>query len=175
MKKDFFNYCCSATGDILNASGDVFNPPNCTLDAPYTDEELKGLRDTLSVATNNKAMAIANYQKCDTELKACLRKLFCPHKPKQERFDLAITEKKIAIAAYNSAKEEFNRADQQNKAAKAQYNICNSQQIDYIKAQPNQNVSASAPESTGSNYIKYGLIGIGVVTVLVFGYLKIKK
>jgi hypothetical protein len=189
MKNDFFD----ASGDmfpvqknftndiISNATGDINQ--TCQLNLPHSDEQMKNLQNIVSVALNNKARTEADYKNAYETWRSCKAKVFCNAGPKKEPRDQAEVLFNAAELAYNSSIENYNRAKMENDQAQTQYNTCVTQQTEILKLQP---VPVEAPvkeedkvaiSSSGSltPTIQYGLIGLGVVVVLVAGYLAITK
>jgi hypothetical protein len=193
MKNDIFNsstgmddfkYCCAATGDIVtndiyNAIGDINSL--CTRETPYPESQLSNLRNMVAVATNNQAMAEAEFQRAYAEYFSCKQKLLCRAGKREPAVNDTRAKNEAAKLALNAAKNELEMAEKANKTATDKYNECVQQQTEIekleikdIEVNPQANTENVVGIASSSN-VKYGLIGVGALVVLVIGYFIVKK
>jgi DNA-binding protein YbaB len=192
MKGDIFNH---ATGDIFNhATGGYLSL--CVKNMPYSDEQMQILRNTVSVATNNKAVAESERDKAYKEWHDCKAKVICLSvKSKNNTLNEKEALQDAARTAYNAAVEQLTRAENANKDAQTVYDNCITQQTKLIELEKTANgdilqkptdasttsstdvVSASTGSSSilSDNKFKYGAIIAGGLLVLAIGYFIVKK
>jgi hypothetical protein len=173
-----------AEGDIFSAIGDIMEP--CELDLPYPDSRLQMLRDTVELRRETWAQAKAARDIAYKDWADCKRKLFCNAGPKNSTLNAREGEEEAARVALESAEKNLSQAVAANEDAEDDYRFCVDQYARIMSQQSKieseeqkldieeQKVSTVKLE-TSKDYAKYGLIGLGVAGLFVFGYLIFKK
>ena len=186
-------------GDIFHNSvgnygnKDVFGHRNatgitgtCTLNLPYPPERMQILLDQLSVARKREADAKQERDLAYKDWADCKRKLFCNASPKNSTLN---EKEKIWDASRTElarAENELKQANEANKSEQTRYEKCRAQekvdqakQAEIEKQQAEQNVElkkvSTANIEAKKDYALYGLIAVGVVSTLFFGYKLIKN
>lgn len=184
---DVFNNCC---GDVFKASGDIST--ECVMKLPYPDARMEQLLNMLSVARKNEADAHQERDKAIKDWQECKRKLFCNAAPKNR----TLNEKEVIWDAsrveLSRAEAEVQQAIDANGLVQQQYNECVSAQKDIFaqqsemqsamdvaatekaKVEVQQTMASTESLKEKKDFLLYGLIGLGAVSVLFFGYKLIK-
>lgn len=173
--------------------GDIFHyaiGETCILSLPYDSGRVQTLRNNVSVSRTKEAMAKSARDAAYRDWADCKRKLFCNARTKNNRLNDRENEHDTSKNALTAAQADLQQATSANTRAQSTYDKCHVEEIAREKREAEQRkkeaelqqqkeleqikVGATKLE-TGKDYMLYGVIGLGFVSVLTFGFLLIKK
>ncbi len=176
--------------DFFNLTG------SCTFNLPYPTGQLQTIRNNVSVANNKKAMAQASKDAAYKDWADCKRKLFCNASKKNGRLNDRENELRTATLAVESAEKDLKQAEAANRQEQGIYDKCRADEIKREEAERKAREAEKIAEAeekkrqqqieleeikvssvnleNGKDYMLYGVIGLGIVSAIIVGFLAIK-
>lgn len=173
--------------------GDIFHyaiGETCTLSLPYDGGRVQTLRNNVSVARTKEAMAKSARDAAHKDWADCKRKIFCNASSKNSRLNDRENEHDTSKNALTAAQADLKQATTANTRALSTYDKCHVEEIARKKREAElkkkeaelqqqkelEQIKVGATNlETGKDYVLYGVIGLGFVSMLTFGFLLIKK
>jgi hypothetical protein len=174
-----------ARGDVFAATGDILDQ-GCQLSYPYPSGEMQALRNMHQVAINDYADAKQVRDKNLRDWQECKAKLFCRAGAKEPRLNESEVVHDNALTELENIERQVNLAAEANRLEQERYDKCHAEELVqqgrqyemdkmFAEQQPMLMASTAAQEEQqNKKTITYGLIGLGVLSVLTFSILAFK-